>query len=186
MSEKNHVDVVGIGLDTSGSMSGILKIVSHEAMEFLQSFQPEKVIFCQFASEITCTNMDLVSAQKCLLDMTDLNANGRTAMFDGVTSMLHELIQFAKEGKKVVAIVVTDGYENASVRFTRNDLENAKDTLRRMAGSDSIREICISNNIQEANALLNATPGLSRDHSSSATREKSSIHAAFQKTNTPV
>ena len=182
MSEINQVDVVGLGLDTSGSMTGILKIVSHEAIEFLQSFQPKRVIFCEFSSNIRSNNMDLKTGVTCLSDMNDLDANGQTAMYDGVTSMLHQLINLARDGEKVMAIVVTDGYENASVKFTRDDLENAKNTLREIAGADCIREICISHSMSEANALLNATPGLSRDSSSSATRNRESIHHAFQST----
>ena len=171
------MDVVGIALDVSGSMYSILSHVSQEILDLLDKFKPNKVIFCSFSDTVSCETLDLLSAmekiKKCVAD-------GRTAMYDGVTTMLNEMIEFASKGNNVLALVVTDGLENASVLYNKEDVEDGKKKLRELVGNECIQEICISSTLEEASTLRNSIPGLLRGSSSTASRETTSITNAFQ------
>lgn len=176
------VDVVGIGLDSSGSMNGILEMVVNEGVGVLNAMKPKEVVFCQFSSTFECSKTNLVDAE---LKMKSARADGGTAMYDGVTTMLKELIKSALKGQKVIAIIITDGYENSSIQFTKKDLQDAKQRLREIAGNESIREICIASDLSEANGLMYATPGLVRETSAPATRNLKSITKAFRVASCP-
>lgn len=174
---KENIDVVGIALDVSGSMFSILSHVSQEIINLLDKFKPKKVVFCSFSDTVSCEILDVVSVKekikKCVAD-------GRTAMFDGVTTMLKEMIQLASQGNNVLAVVVTDGMENASVLYKEEDVEDVKKKLRELVGNECIQEICISSTLDEASTLRNSIPGLLRDSSSTASRDTTSISDAFQ------
>ena len=171
------VDTIGIAIDTSGSMHSILKDVCTEAIGIIEKYEPQTVVLCNFSTRFNCSTMTVTEA---INKIKSVYSSGSTAMYDGVTTMLHELIPLASEHKKVMAVIITDGIENSSVLFNRNQLVDAKNQLRQIAGSDSIREICISSTIENASNLQNMTPGLSRPHSSGATRDRNSIRNAFR------
>ena len=176
-SEKVQIDVLGIGLDTSGSMAGILSTVVDEGKGAIDALNPDQVVFCEFSSTFECYTTDI---EKSKIRMDQVTASGGTAMYDGVTTMMRELIKLSLQGKKVIALVITDGMENSSVKYTNKDLEIAKERLRELSGSDCIREICIGSNLTEANNLMNHTPGLSRETSAPATRNLKSISCAIR------
>jgi Mg-chelatase subunit ChlD len=52
------------------------------------------------------------------LTLADYNPNGGTPLYDAVGFTLNR-IELAAEGRKVVVVVMTDGFENASREFTR-------------------------------------------------------------------
>lgn len=167
---------IGIALDTSGSMSSILSDVIEETIGILDKFQPEMVVFCQFSNSFQCETIELPVAKERL---RNAKASGSTAMYDGVTTMLLELISFATDDPNVLAVVVTDGLENSSSRYRKSDLLESKQKIRELSGDDCIREICISTSMAEAAALQNVTPGLRPASSSRATRDRNSIREAF-------
>lgn len=171
------VDVVGLALDSSGSMEGILEMVISEGIGVLTTMNPDEVVFTEFSNTFTCETMNIEGAT---LRMKASRADGSTAMYDGVTTMLKELIKLALTGKKVIAIIITDGMENSSKKYTKYDLELSKARLRELAGDNSIREICIGSNLQQAKGLMMATPGLYRNSSAPATRNLRSISNAFR------
>lgn len=173
----SSIEVIGIALDLSGSMTSILSDVVEETIGLLDKFEPQSVIFCEFSTKFHCETMTLTEAKQKL---RAVKAAGSTAMYDGVTTMLGELLPIATEGKNVLAIVVTDGLENASILFDRNDLVEAKTKLRDAAGENSIREICISETATQATTLLHSTPGLRPASSSTATRDRHAIRKAFR------
>lgn len=176
-STEFKVDAIGLALDSSGSMEGILEMVISEGIGVLTTMNPEEVVFTEFSNTFTCETMNIEGAT---LRMRASRADGGTAMYDGVTTMLKELIKLALTGKKVIAIIITDGMENSSVKYTKKDLELSKARLRELAGDNSIREICIGSNLQQANGLMMATPGLYRNSSAPATRNLRSISNAFR------
>jgi hypothetical protein len=171
------MDVIGIALDVSGSMTSILSNVVEETIGILDKFEPESVIFCEFSTRFHCETMRRDDAKQKL---NEVKAGGSTAMYDGVTTMVRELHPIAMEGKNILAIVVTDGFENSSIIYDRNDLIEAKAKLREIAGEDSIREICISETVTQASKLLHSTPGLRPASSRTATRDCYSIREAFK------
>jgi len=177
VEEKQSIDVLGIGLDTSGSMAGILSTVVNEGMGVVDALNPEQVVFCEFSSHFECYTLD---KEKSKERMNQVTANGGTAMYDGVTTMLKELVKLSLQGKKVMALIITDGLENSSVKFTKENLEETKIKLRELAGNDCIREICIGSNLVEANRLMQLTPGLNRQTSAPVTRDLRSISKAIR------
>ena len=180
----SSIDTIGIALDTSGSMNSILSNVCMETIGILETYNPKEVVFCQFSNKIECSRLTM---EESIEKIKNVNANGSTAMFDGVTTMLHELISIASTGKKnVLAVIVSDGLENSSVEFRKQDLINAKTDLRELVGDDCIREICISTTLQEARTLQISTPGLRRDCSAKATRDPVSIRNAFRSMSHPM
>ena len=58
VEEKQSIDVLGIGLDTSGSMAGILSTVVNEGMGVVDALNPEQVVFCEFSSHFECYTLD--------------------------------------------------------------------------------------------------------------------------------
>lgn len=169
---------VGIALDTSGSMNSILEDVTGETIKLLDELKPEEVVFCTFSSKISCDTFHLEDAKEKLVNA---EAEGFTAMYDGVTTMLREMIKLSSDTNfEIVAIIVTDGFENASVEYTKKDLEDAKKKLREVTGNDDcIQEICISSTLEEATSLRDSTPGLLPARSAIATRDTTSISVAF-------
>lgn len=168
--------IVGVALDVSFSMEDILPCVCNETLELVQSVNPEKIVFCTFSDDVHCETFHVDELKTKIRSVRPI---GMTAMYDGVTTMLHQLMEFAKSGHGVLAVVVTDGFENASVLYTQKDLIKAKDDLRRIAGKDSIREICIGENLKAATVLRNSTPGLEISNSQTALRNSRSISGAF-------
>jgi hypothetical protein len=159
-------------------MQEILPSVCKETIHLLDEVKPEKVIFSTFSDIVTCKAYNFGSAKK---KIEAARANGMTAMYDGVTTMLLELIKLSRKGHPVLAIVVTDGMENSSCLFDKGDLVEAKNTLRSLAGEDCIREICISKSIEAAANLQDCTPGLRKACSQTAVRSSDSIRNAFQR-----
>ena len=117
--------------------------------------------------------------------MDQVKAQGGTAMYDGVTTMLKEIINISLQGKKVMVLIITDGMENSSTIFTKKDLEESKTKLRELVGEDCIREICIGNNLEEANRLMKLTPGLKRESSVPVTRDIKSISSVMRSISNP-
>ena len=181
--EEKHVEVLGVGLDTSGSMKGILKTVVDEGKGVIDALNPEKIVFCEFSSHFECYTSDKEKAKE-RMDLVE--ASGGTAMYDGVTTMLKELIEISAQGKKVMVLIITDGYENSSIKYTKKDLEDSKTKLREIAGDDCIREICIGFNLQEANTLMKLTPGLSRDTSIPVSRDPKLLSTAIRSMSNPI
>lgn len=180
--EEHKVEVLGIGLDTSGSMNGILKTVVDEGKGVIDALNPESIVFCEFSSNFECYSLNKEKAKE---RMDQVIAQGGTAMYDGVTTMLKELIKKSLDGKKVMVLIITDGYENASIKFTKKDLEESKSKLRELAGDDCIREICIGYNLEEANRLMKSTPGLNRDTSATTSRDPRLLSSVIRSLSNP-
>ena len=178
----SSIDVLGVGLDTSGSMAGILETVVDEGKGVIDALNPEKIVFCEFSSHFECYSLNKEKAKE---RMDQVKAQGGTAMYDGVTTMLKEIINISLQGKKVMVLIITDGMENSSTIFTKKDLEESKTKLRELVGEDCIREICIGNNLEEANRLMKLTPGLKRESSVPVTRDIKSISSVIRSISNP-
>lgn len=122
----NDLTDIVIVLDRSGSMSNIRSDVEAGLNEFIrkQKLEPGygRVTFVKFDDivETECIRMNLDSVMPLTLEprnMTALyDAVGKT--INEVGSRLSQLREIEKPGK-VIFVIVTDGYENASKEFTK-------------------------------------------------------------------
>lgn len=122
---ENLTDII-IVLDRSGSMSTIRDDVENGLNEFIrkQKLEPgyARVTFVKFDDKIETEfiRMNLTSVEKLTLEPRNM-----TALYDAVGKTINEvgdrlskLHEFERPGK-VIFVIVTDGYNNASKEFTR-------------------------------------------------------------------
>lgn len=128
-NEKTHIICV---LDRSGSMSNIINDSIGGFNEFLkqQKALPDKatitVVLFDDKYDLLYDNVDIKNAEE--LTNKVWCPRGTTALYDAIGKTINnEKANFARLGKekpaKVLVCVVTDGYENASKEYKREDIQ---------------------------------------------------------------
>jgi uncharacterized protein YegL len=128
-NEKTHVICI---LDTSGSMTNIMQDSIGGFNEFLkqQKQLPDKatitVALFDDKYELLYDNVDIKDAEK--LTSNIWFPRGCTALYDAIGKTINnEKANFARLGKeapkKVLVVIVTDGQENASHEYKRDDIQ---------------------------------------------------------------
>jgi len=127
-NEKTHIICI---LDTSGSMTNIMQDSIGGFNEFLkqQKQLPDKatitVALFDDKYELLYDNVDIKHAEK--LTSNIWFPRGCTALYDAIGKTINnEKANFARLGKeapkKVLVVIVTDGQENASHEYKRDDI----------------------------------------------------------------
>lgn len=124
---------IGVVLDRSGSMSSIETATRDGYNEFLrgQKALPDEcnLLLAQFDHEYAVT-YDGPIAGAPLLDKANYVPRGCTALLDAIGSTLEtmgaRLAAMAEDQRpaKILVVIITDGEENASSRFTRTHVFN--------------------------------------------------------------
>ncbi len=117
--------VLGLVIDSSGSMAPIWNTAVRAAREFLGSaveardraFLVDFNTRLELAHPLTGNTEDLVAA------LAEITPEGGTALFD---SMLYSLLQFEDEPGRRALVLVTDGFDSSSTTDPRRAVELAR------------------------------------------------------------
>jgi uncharacterized protein YegL len=131
MTKENYT-LIGVVIDRSGSMGGLVHdtiggfnslLKEHKAVEGMASLS-----LCTFSVGHTLTHYDDINHVE-ELTTTTYRTGGGTALLDALGDTINEIgSRLAAKNEedrpsKVVIMVITDGQENASSRFTKNQIK---------------------------------------------------------------
>ena len=118
----NEMDVVFL-LDRSGSMSGIEKDTIGGYNSYIDSQRGKNVkvttVLFDDKYEILHNREDIDSIKK--LTNKDYYVRGCTALLDAIGKTIREMED--KNPNKVIFIITTDGYENASTKYNKSQIK---------------------------------------------------------------
>ena len=118
----NEMDVVFL-LDRSGSMSGIEKDTIGGYNSYIDSQRGKNVkvttVLFDDKYEILHNREDIDSIKK--LTNKDYYVRGCTALLDAIGKTIREIED--KNPNKVIFIITTDGYENASTKYNKSQIK---------------------------------------------------------------
>lgn len=106
-------------VDKSGSMEGICEKMRESINAFILTQQKEKADGSTFTLVMFSSSVEIVIDKKPLsevkpLEKEDYVASGSTALFDAIGTTVERF----KDESNVLLVIVTDGEENASRKFT--------------------------------------------------------------------
>lgn len=135
---KKPTEIVFI-LDESGSMRHLKKSTISSFNEMLES---QKNLDTEFPAYLTTVvfsdNMKKICDHKEIHEVENMtsenyNPNGCTALMDTLGKTINEMSEINKDNdKNVIFIIITDGYENASRKFKREDIKKMIEAKREM------------------------------------------------------
>ncbi|MBR0184249.1 MAG: VWA domain-containing protein [Clostridia bacterium] len=135
---KKPTEIVFI-LDESGSMWHLKKSTISSFNEMLES---QKNLDTKFPAYLTTVvfsdNMKKICDHKEIHEVENMtsenyNPNGCTALMDTLGKTINEMSEINKDNdKNVIFIIITDGYENASREFKREDIKKMIEAKREM------------------------------------------------------
>jgi len=118
-----HEDVpvaVGILVDNSGSMRNKRAAVTQAAVNFVKASNPDDRVFVVNFNDEAYIDQDFTNSIPKLREALDrIDARGGTALFDAVVASADYIMKQPNVGKKLekkVLLVVTDGWDNTSLR----------------------------------------------------------------------
>ena len=121
-TRNNEMDVVFL-LDRSGSMSGIEKDTIGGYNSYIDSQRGKNVkvttVLFDDKYEILHNREDIDSIKK--LTNKDYYVRGCTALLDAIGKTIREMED--KNPNKVIFIITTDGYENASTKYNKSQIK---------------------------------------------------------------
>ena len=135
---KKPTEIVFI-LDESGSMRHLKDSTISSFNEMLES---QKNLDTKFPAYLTTVvfsdNMKKICDHKEIHEVENMtsenyNPNGCTALMDTLGKTINEMSEINKDNdKNVIFIIITDGYENASREFKREDIKKMIEAKREM------------------------------------------------------
>ena len=137
-SRKKPTEIVFI-LDESGSMWHLKNSTISSFNEMLES---QKNLDSKFPAYLTTVvfsnNMKKICDHKEIHEVENMTSenykpNGCTALMDTLGKTINEMSEINKDNdKNVIFIIITDGYENASREFKREDIKKMIEAKREM------------------------------------------------------
>ena len=126
----NRTSYLGFTLDASDSMSSLAKVAVESVNELIsQQKKLEGSGDCRFL--FTVFNNSVVSLCNLPLSRVDVSSiltdhyrpSGRTALSDAIANLISSLSAHAQgKGHSVLAVILTDGQENASQQHSKEDI----------------------------------------------------------------
>lgn len=120
-----HSDLfeIVIVLDESGSMNSVRKQMIDSINDFLLeqkqiSERPAAFTLVRFSDIVTRGDANVPLVEVSPLTMEDYSPDGYTALYDAVGST----INWFREEKEVLMVIVTDGQENASTKYKKDEV----------------------------------------------------------------
>jgi len=126
-SSSNKVEKVSIVfvMDSSGSMSNM----GNEPLQGLNSFYKQQkdsgeftstLVF--FSNKVTFHHQNLSGKDVPIISTSDYVPAGMTALYDAIGESIE--LQKSQKTENVVFVILTDGHENASHKYKRNEIKN--------------------------------------------------------------
>lgn len=119
-------------LDRSGSMENMKKDMQKAVNKFIKDQKSEvphlNVTLAQFDEEY-----ELLFNSKPISDVPKIKIKprGRTALLDAIGRTLNSTTKTVKPDTRVIVVIITDGLENASIKFTREKVFDKVKHLRK-------------------------------------------------------
>lgn len=118
--------IVNFILDTSGSMDSVRKSTISGFNEYIQTLQADTKSKYEFTLTLFNTTLSKPVVSQDIKDVKELTEetympHGGTALYDGVCSTLKDIKE--EDDKKYIAIIMTDGEENASKEYTEKTMK---------------------------------------------------------------
>lgn len=122
--DPSHLNVIFL-LDESGSMSSCKDQTISGFNEYIQTLQKEKKKINVSLTKFSSTNVNIVYSnvpisKVSLLTNDSYSPSGDTPLYDAIGRTVNQ----DKENKKTLFIILTDGEENASKEYHRDDIVN--------------------------------------------------------------
>ena len=124
--EKTHYLIV---LDQSGSMQGIKNTVISSFNEQIQSLQKQskemdiEITLSVFNDTTTLLNLNSKIGEVKKLNDKNYQPDNLTALYDAIMITYNKMKQNIKKNDLFVALVLTDGMENASKEYSNKDVQ---------------------------------------------------------------
>lgn len=131
---KKKITQVVFILDKSGSMESCKKATVSGFNEYISSLKKDKENEYEFS--LTCFNTEV--EEKYIsepiknikpLNADSYNTDGGTALYDAACRTIERVLEKSKTGEKFLVVIMTDGEENASSKFTETNLREKIKTL---------------------------------------------------------
>ena len=154
--EKTHYLIV---LDQSGSMESIKETVISLFNEQLQNLQKQskklnlEVTLAVFNDSTNILNLGANIKEVQYLDDKNYRPDNLTALYDAVMISYNKIKDCVKKKDRVVALVLTDGMENASKEYNSGDVQDLMDNIEKKGGSFNF--LCSSVDIGYYQGVLN-------------------------------
>ena len=124
-NEEKKLDVVFI-LDKSGSMSGSEESTIHSFNEYLEKERKNKfqtkITTILFSNTYSFLHEREEVSKVAELTEEDYIVGGCTALYDSLGEAIHYMER--KKSDQVLFIIITDGEENSSREYSKNDIRN--------------------------------------------------------------
>tara|TARA_B110000261_G_scaffold93514_1_gene106085 strand:+ start:11619 stop:12197 length:579 start_codon:yes stop_codon:yes gene_type:complete len=136
--EKTHYLIV---LDQSGSIERIKHTVISLFNEQIQSLKKQsnemniEVTMSVFNDAISILNLGAKIGDVQLLNEKNYKPDSMTALYDAVMISYNKMKEGVKKQDRIVALVLTDGLENASKEYNSDDVKKLMDKVERKGGS---------------------------------------------------
>ena len=135
--EKTHYLIV---LDQSGSMQGIKNTVISSFNEQIQSLQKQskemdiEITLSVFNDTTTLLNLNSKIGEVKKLNDKNYQPDNLTALYDAIMITYNKMKQNIKKNDLFVALVLTDGMENASKEYSNKDVQRLIKKVEKRGG----------------------------------------------------
>ena len=131
MTSKNTEYSIVFVMDASGSMESM----GNEPVESLNAFYDEQKKNCKFKTTLiffnnilTCIYDNIDSDNILKIDKTVYKTGGMTALYDAIGFGIDKQIE--EKTENVIFVILTDGIENASTKFTSREIKKRTDEMK--------------------------------------------------------
>lgn len=164
----NHAIVV---LDATGSMSGQEERVVKSANEYVNSL-PEQthLTLFQFDSKRWITFFDGDAASWKEMERKDYTPGAMTPLYDSVGKAINHADSIASSGDRVMMMVDTDGYENASREHTQRSIRAMVEERKKAGWAFMFMSQGLDRASVENIAVQGASMGMSRQRATHSSR----------------
>lgn len=131
--ENKNIHVLFI-LDKSGSMQPIKKATISGVNEYVETLKKDDQNKYLFTLTLFDTDVQTPVIDKDIQKLTPLTASeyqpdGMTALYDAVVKTIKKLEERVVD-ERVLVVIMTDGEENSSTKYTQNDLSQLVEKLK--------------------------------------------------------
>ena len=125
--KKSKRTIVSIILDETGSMQSCKQATISGFNEYLKTLKKIKNQTLLTLTKFNSSKTEIVYKNKGLKDVPELNDQGYmpdqlTPLYDAIGKTLNSLKKEVKKGDRIISVIITDGEENASIEYKRDDM----------------------------------------------------------------
>jgi len=128
--------LVNFILDKSGSMYDVKTSTISGFNEYINSLKNNKKVNYRFSLTFFDTFIDNKYVDVDIKTIEALNYNtyqpdGNTALYDAVCTTIDKVKKEGNKNNKILTVIMTDGQENSSTKFSRDDMNKLVDDMKK-------------------------------------------------------